>query len=74
MTQKPNGGPAYPNALGPDDYGQKGMTLRDYFAGQALAGYLSGKLVEEGNAIEDVASHCYMTADAMIAAREEGKQ
>jgi hypothetical protein len=57
--------PAFPNdariQLG-DDY--QGMTLRDYFAGQAL---VAG--VENGHTYEIMASRCYEIADAMIAER-----
>lgn len=47
---------------------QPGMTLRDYFAGQALAGMLACpgvNLSEEG-----YAHSAYRFADAMLAARE----
>jgi len=59
------GGPAFPTSNGgsPDD----GMTLRDYFAGQAIIAYHA-----DGNfsASEDVANWCYKIADAMLEARE----
>jgi hypothetical protein len=46
-----------------------GMTLRDYFAGQALAGVSANP--EPGlDSDEDAASWCYHIADAMIAARD----
>ena len=35
MSEEPEDVPAFPNRFG------YGMTLRDYFAGQALAGHLS---------------------------------
>jgi hypothetical protein len=43
------------------------MTLRDYFAGQAIIAYHA-----DGNfsASEDVANWCYKIADAMLEARE----
>jgi hypothetical protein len=43
-----------------------GMSLRDYFAGQALAG-MAGRLSDASN----VAAGAYRFADAMLAAREE---
>jgi len=53
-----------------------GMTLRDYFAGQALAGILSdaeplGDFTPEEIAAEvkQGAEFCYLCADAMLAAR-----
>ena len=57
---KDHGGPAFPVPQG----GRGGMTLRDYFAGQVLAGL--------GDAIGqvDVAKVAYLVADAMIKARK----
>ena len=47
-----------------------GMTLRDYFAGQALSGYCSLiDWVKDGNT-EYFAEWAYKAADAMIKARE----
>ena len=45
--------------------GSYGMSLRDWFAGQALA---SGKFT----AIDGTAKRCYDQADAMIKERERG--
>lgn len=53
------------------------MTIRDYFAGQALAGMLAyshvnpqcGNFVENCK-LEDAAGVAYQYADAMLAARE----
>lgn len=78
MTDK-TGGPAFPVAghmLGEHLGGQlaHGMTLRDYFAGQALARFTWG---DDGRApsLEHVAEHlasaCYAFADAMIAERSK---
>lgn len=46
---------------------QPGMSLRDYFAGVALGGVLSGA----GAMVKDefVAERCYALADAMLRAR-----
>jgi hypothetical protein len=49
----------------------QGMTLRDYFAGQALAGLMSDQTIKAMP--EDFAESAYLAADAMLAARE-GKQ
>lgn len=80
-----DGGPAFPRTgfelsrhdKSPADCDpQPGMTLRDYFAGQALAGVLSSGDVQIGNIITDkfAAAHltqsCYIISDAMLAARE----
>lgn len=50
---------------------QTGMSLRDYFAGQALIGILgarTGFLVDVG--VETCGTWAYRAADAMIAARD----
>jgi hypothetical protein len=48
---------------------EEGMTLRDWFAGQALIGLLG-----EGRwAAKILAEHAYRTADAMLAERERAK-
>lgn len=60
---KDNGGPAFPAQW--DDKDNEGMTLRDWFAGQALAG-LAPCFEEYG----DVAGHAYRLADAMLEARK----
>lgn len=69
-----NGGPAFPVTL---DHrgcvGAYGMTLRDWFAGQALNGYLASWSDDtDPNFFEphDVAKTSYAYADAMLAARE----
>lgn len=84
----PDGGPAYP---GPIDYkqdgspvwgGDRGMSLRDWFAGQALQGWLSGPCqgdvlaeYEDDDAVfkqhqAAVAKAAYGYADAMLKARK----
>lgn len=50
----------------------KGMTLRDYFAGQWLLGFMSHSQGSRLN-YEDTAHKAYCVADAMIAARKEGR-
>ena len=52
-----------------------GMTLRDYFAGQALAGNLEQGLEDDMNIkwwhpSEKIAKRAYAIADAMLKARE----
>jgi hypothetical protein len=76
MSMK-DGGPAFPWE---DDspHGKvigRGMTLRDYFAGQALAGSLgvvvgAPSSAKDPKALQTVAVFCYAMADAMLAARE----
>jgi hypothetical protein len=71
MEKINDGGPAFPqndatvNRLNNID----GMSLRDYFAGQALMGSLAcpNSVV---NTVNGFASVSYMLADAMIKARE----
>ena len=57
------------NISNPGAFGaEPGMTLRDWFAGQALVGMLTRE--EAGNADKDmVACQAYYYADAMLAAR-----
>lgn len=69
MNNKINdGGPAFPVTL---DHrgcaGAYGMTLRDWFAGQAIVGILSSP---EAPSDATIAGYAYNLADAMIAARE----
>lgn len=48
---------------------QSGMSLRDYFAGQALAGLMAASMLSFDNAAAD-AKLMYAVADAMLAARK----
>lgn len=60
---------AFPLAVPPDfQFANGGMTLRDYFAGQALQGQLA-----TGEAALLVASCAYAIADAMLAERSKGQ-
>ena len=61
-----------PTVLEPDgavyEHGHTGMTLRDWFAGQALCGLLAGmggNVRIEGN----LAEHAYSLADSMLEQR-----
>lgn len=45
-----------------------GMTLRDYFAGQALAGYFANPHTPHMNAT-DAGAYCYAVADDLLRAR-----
>ena len=49
-----------------------GMSLRDWFAGQALAGKMGIDTIEYLTA-QDIAERCYRQADAMLAARGSDK-
>jgi hypothetical protein len=64
----------YANGISPSGF-DKGMTLRDYFAGQALAGNLEQGLEDDMNIkwwhpSEKIAKRAYAIADAMLKARE----
>lgn len=64
-----NGGPAFPNK---DELGNMipGMSLRDYFAGQALAGLLT-QPAEDEYGPKCFAEAAYEMADAMLKARNK---
>lgn len=52
----------------------EGMSLRDHFAGLALQAAISGHISHYGHesnhwSVEDIASHAYEQADAMLKAR-----
>lgn len=82
--QTDGGGPAFPHKpkkwdsdasiYVPDsDFHGHGMSLRDYFAGKALAGLLAapkGKFPEQ-TSLDNFAYDAYILADAMLVAREE---
>ena len=86
MTEQNDGGPAFPHMEETNDgrveVTNYGMSLRDWFAGQALTGWLSGPchgevLEHYENWPEGFAGHqscvaraTYGYADAMLAARK----
>lgn len=74
MAAKDDGGPAFPatEANGCNS-GVWGMSLRDWFAGQAMSGWLADPAVRVADA-DDARTHaerCYLIADAMLAARSK---
>lgn len=75
MSDHNDGGPAFPhdNQEMGDRHriAQPGMSLRDWFAGQALAGMLADSNVT--GTYDKLASAAYDMADAMLAARRERK-
>ena len=80
MTKTNDGGAAFPNSVQPDfQYAEAGMTLRDWFAGQALAGMLAlpsdpdtGNFHNNcGEPFIGAAEYAYRMADAMLAARSK---
>jgi hypothetical protein len=76
MSKINDGGPAFPSTIQyfPDDKNaneEQGMTLRDWFAGQALAGVTSSVNDEISvGQVEGIAEIAYALADAMLRARE----
>lgn len=46
------------------------MELRDYFAGQALAGLIASNDEGAGDRIDEVPGYAYAIADAMLEARD----
>lgn len=72
MSNKNSGGMAFPCVAETGvNYPDPGMTLRDYFAGQALPGVISAIMSNEGHAWQphDFANEAYALADAMLAER-----
>ena len=65
MTDKQDGGSAFPVDR---EYLYQGMTLRDWFAGQALAGLIAS-CTTAWPPEEVIAGTAYEVADAMLAAR-----
>ncbi len=70
---KNDGGPAFPH-VNPNYDGnwdmnpqRGGMSLRDWFAGQAMQGMLAGGVKPDSP--EDLAMGAYMAADAMLSER-----
>ena len=67
---KDDGGCAFPRVNPEYTKNNDGMTLLDWFAGQALAGAMVGD--EEGVLSHaKMAEYCYRQAAAMLAAREK---
>ena len=72
---KSDGGWAFPAPAGigdGDNMFQPGMSLRDYFAGQALAGNLANHQLTWPKYPVDLVEDCFKLADAMIAKRAKG--
>tara|TARA_R110000868_G_C10476086_1_gene728792 strand:+ start:347 stop:574 length:228 start_codon:yes stop_codon:yes gene_type:complete len=66
-----DGGPAFPvtGCVHPNGNAIVGMSLRDYFAGQALAGILAS--ANFGSTKDWIGGKAYEAADSMLAARKE---
>ena len=75
---KQDGGAAFPYANDADkeyNWINRGMTLRDWFAGQALIGLINAGIedVKRGRKSDatDIAEGAYRLADAMLEARKK---
>lgn len=63
-----DGGPAFPCPTD-NEYGRDfGMSLRDYFAAQAMIGEIGAIGLEESDE-DEIAARCYTMADAMLKVR-----
>ena len=69
-TKKDDGGAAFPPNAGWRDYdpNARGMSLRDWFAGQALTGLVAAYTEVSWHAL---AKDAYAIADAMLAQRNK---
>ena len=68
--RRDDGGRACPVSVQPNfQFVNEGMSLRDWFAGQALAGFMQGS---SGYFDEEMAAQVYRIADRMIAERAKG--
>jgi hypothetical protein len=67
MSTQDDGGPAFPRSPHSGDPSDDGMSLRDWFAGQALLYCAQGDFEK----FEHLAEDAYAIADAMIAKRED---
>ena len=62
-----DGGPAFPADF---QLYSTGMTLRDYFAGQAMAAIITSVYCTPETIYMEVSSRAYAQADAMLKARD----
>ena len=66
MTKPNDGGPAFPRAGDQVNLPVKGMTLRQWYAGQALAGFCAEPYTEEVVYERSIAERSCDLADALI--------
>ncbi len=73
MSEKNTGGPAFPvlaDVRPSIDKEWCGMTLRDYFAAEAMVTIWNHANAPRPNNVDQAAEWCYMMADSMLKARE----
>ena len=75
MTTQDDGGPVFPVTHEQELYGTSGMSLRDWFAGQALAGLLAGGFADtvphdSPDGGSTAAAFAYQYAHAMLKERQ----
>ena len=71
MSERDNGGPAFP-VQDASKWQAHGMTMRDWFAGQALHGLIAHRFAVHTVGNEDTYSvAAYTLADAMLAERDK---
>ena len=82
MSTKNDGGPAFPIGSTPEEWGN-GMTLRDYFAAEAMQGELSASVCTDEKSdygiplnvsdekLDRMTRHWFRIADSMLRARGE---
>ena len=61
--------PAFPLSVEKDHFISLGMTLKDYYAGQALNGFLA-----KGASINNAVHWSWLAAEKMMSKRDERKQ
>jgi hypothetical protein len=83
MSEKTENPPAFPTPMKDEDwevYQHYGMTLRDWFAGQALAGMMENERFldairgSEGATPSKISHWAYKVADAMLAERVKERE
>jgi hypothetical protein len=70
MSNTNTGGPAFPLETS-TAFQNPGMTLRDYFAAKAMAGFISDPDWRVDMMPDETARAAYHQADAMLRAREQ---
>lgn len=72
MAEPKDGGPAFPPAIAANEagihHGLFGMSLRDWFAGQALPAFITTLAPYTAEELSEAAQRSYAAADAMLAA------